>query len=75
VVVPWPKDIPAKRLRPKNDGSSIPKFSCFSILLEEIAKFSVWPLPKKLRSLILNVNTVPSEELYPAPIPSLPVGF
>ena len=35
----------------------------------------VWPLPKKLRSFILNVNTDPSEELNPAPIPRLPVGF
>ena len=67
--------MPARRFLPKKDGSSKAKSVCFSILLVDKSNLTVWPLPRKFLSFILNVATVPSDELYPAPIPRLPVGF
>ena len=52
-----------------------PTDNSFSILLDDKSNLMFGLLPKKLRSFILNVNTDPSEELNPAPIPRLPVGF
>ena len=75
VEVVLPKDMPARRFLPKKEGSSKPIALCFSILLVDKSSLTVLPLPRKLRSLTLNVNTEPSDELNPAPIPRLPVCF
>jgi len=75
VVDVWTKLMPARRFLPKNEGSSKASSVCFSILLVDKSNLTVWPLPRKFLSFTLNVATVPSDELYPAPIPRLPVGF
>ena len=75
MLVVSPKDIPIKRFLPKNEGSAKAIDDCFSILLDEKSNLTDCPLPRKFRSFKFNVNTDPSDELNPAPIPRLPVGF
>ena len=55
VDVVWPRLMPARRFLPKNEGSSKARAVCFSILLVDRSSLTVWPLPRKFLSFILNV--------------------